>query len=72
MSIRSNVGGMAVSGEVIYHSADMYIELSEGCMMPDVRMMYRSCKSEKDYIGNTNHFVNMKGLVSEAGQARLI
>lgn len=72
MSIRSNLAGIAVSGEVTCHSADMYIQLYESCTNRGVQMMYRSCKSEKDYTGNTNNFVSMKDFVSEDGQARLI
>jgi hypothetical protein len=59
-SIRSNLGGIAVSGEVTLHSEDMYIQIYESCISPGLSILYRSCSSRKDYSGNRNHHVSIK------------
>jgi hypothetical protein len=61
--IRSNPGGVAVSGEVTLHSDDLYVQLSESCVgPPGLKLLYRSCGSRTDYCGNQNHFVAVRDL----------
>lgn len=71
-SIRSNMGGIAVSGEVTLHSEDLYVQLSESCMAPGIQMMYRSCDSSKDCCGHTNNFVQMSVFVEQNVQSRVL
>lgn len=59
--IRSNMGGMAVSGEVTLHADSLYVQLFESCR-PGVHVLYRSCKGRKDYSGGTNMLVSMQEL----------
>lgn len=55
--IRSCVGGMAVSGEIIFHSDTLYI------MFCDDKILYRHCNGRKDYCGGTNHYKGYKELL---------
>ena len=55
--IRSNLGGMAVSGEVTLHADHIYVQLHEsGVGHGGVRFMYRTCASRTDYCGGTNRY----------------
>jgi hypothetical protein len=53
--IRSNMGGVAVSGEVTLHGEHHYIQLSQSgsgiC-----QMLVRSCRGRKDYSGGPNEW----------------
>ena len=50
--VRSNKGGVAVLGEVTLHGEHIYLQLGGSIPMP--QLMYRSCKSRKDYSGGPN------------------
>ena len=58
--IRSNMGGIAVSGEVTLHAEDIYIQFSN-CSISD-SFMYRKCGGRKDYCGKGNHWMTYKDL----------
>lgn len=58
--IRSNMGGIAVSGEVTLHSESVYIQASQGCGM--TCLMIRSCKGRRDYTGGPNRFLPLSML----------
>lgn len=62
--IRSNIGGMAVSGEVTLHSDTLYVQLSESCMARGVSVLFRSCKHRGDYTGGQNFHTDMAHLAS--------
>lgn len=71
--LRSNAGGMAVSGEVTLHSDSLYVQLSESCVGPaGVSALYRDCKGRKDYTGGVNNFVQVSDLRGEDCQERFI
>ncbi len=70
--VRSNLGGVAVSGEVTLHSDDLYVQLAESCLRPGVSVMFRTCDSRKDYCGHQNHFVNMDQLRNKELQTRWV
>ena len=70
--VRSNQGGIAVSGEVTLHAEALYVQLSESAVSRGVSMLYRSCDSRKDYCGHQNHFASMSGLNEASAQKRLI
>ena len=63
--VRSNMGGIAVSGEITLHSDSLYVQLSESCMHRGGSLLYRSCKGRKDYTGGPNHFEKMADLKNE-------
>lgn len=48
--LRWNEGGIAVSGEATLHADNIYIQVSG----TDMGILYRSCKSRKDYTGGRN------------------
>jgi hypothetical protein len=56
--IRSNLGGIAVCGEVTLHSDNLYVQLSDN-MGAGARVLYRTCKSRRDYCGGMNHWMSI-------------
>lgn len=57
--IRSNKGGIAVSGEITLHTDSLYIQISESSMGRGTEILYRSCKGRKDYCGGSNNFLGV-------------
>lgn len=58
--IRSNQGGIAVSGEVTLHGERIYVQLAEWYSSPGgVSVLYRSCNGRKDYSGGRNNSMRM-------------
>ena len=55
--IHSNLGGVAVSGEVTLHGEHIYISFSEGDSF-----LYRSCNGRKDYTGWSNYWMEYDSL----------
>lgn len=71
--LRSNRGGMAVSGEVTLHSDDIYLQISESIVGgPGLQLMYRSCKSRQDYCGHQNNFARLADFDGTGKQARIL
>lgn len=70
--IRSNQGGVAVSGEVTLHAEHIYIQLSESCVSPGISVMYRTCAGRKDYTGGQNNFVSTQNLQLSDRQAAFV
>jgi len=60
--IRSNKGGIAVSGEVTLHAESLYVQLYESCIRPGISILYRPCKGRADYCGGNNHHTTMAAL----------
>ena len=59
--LRSNRGGMAVSGEVTLHSDHLYVQVSQpGCMGKGI--MFRTCQGRKDYSGGRNRWADANSL----------
>jgi hypothetical protein len=54
--LRSNQGGIAVSGEITLHSDTLYIQFSQSCLGPDWGFMWRTCEGRKDYSGGQNRW----------------
>lgn len=70
--LRSNMGGIAVSGEVTLHHDDIYVQVSKGSGGADRGVMVRTCEGRKDYSGGRNHFAPLSWLDSGDGKlARL-
>ena len=70
--LRSNMAGIACSGEITIHSADLYIQFDLGCMGPGHEVMFRSCKGREDYVGGRNHFASVAELIEPARLAERI
>lgn len=62
--LRSNKGGIAVSGEVTLHAEKLYVQISQSCMGRGHEILYRYCKGRKDYCGGHNHYLGIERLVA--------
>lgn len=69
--IRSNMGGIAVSGEITLHHEDLYIQASQSVMGSDKGLMIRTCEGRKDYGGGRNHFASLTKL-DDGNRAELV
>jgi hypothetical protein len=68
--VRSNKGGIAVSGEITLHTNTVYVQVSASfCGLPAV--MYRTVKSRKDYTGGHNRFTTFSDAFGGAENMRL-
>ncbi|NCC22563.1 MAG: hypothetical protein EOM26_08880 [Alphaproteobacteria bacterium] len=54
--VRSNCGGIAVSGEVTLHHERLYVQISQPCTGADSGILIRICQGRRDYTGGRNHF----------------
>jgi len=57
--VRSNVGGIAVSGEVTMHADHIYVQASQPATGHDTGIMYRTCQGRTDYYGGANNFASL-------------
>ncbi len=62
--VRSNMAGIAVSGEIILHSDEVYVQLSIGGMGPGREVMFRRVAGRKDYCGDRNHWGDIAELMA--------
>lgn len=60
--VRSNCGGIAVSGEVTLHHEQLYVQLSQPATGADSGILIRRCQGRKDYTGGINHFAPLSML----------
>jgi hypothetical protein len=61
--IRSNPGGVAVSGEVTLHTDHLYVQLSPSPYgHGEFDILYRRCRGRSDYSGERNHFLPLSAL----------
>jgi hypothetical protein len=57
--LRSNQGGIAVSGEIILHTDRLYVHVSQPATGHDTGVMFRTCEGRKDYCGGPNNFASL-------------
>lgn len=69
--IRSNAGGIAVSGEVTLHANNLYVQLGESLTGKGVTALFRHCDSRQDYTGGQNHFMAL-GSMLDGGYDRFV
>ena len=60
--LRSNQGGVAVSGEVTLHHSELYVQICQPATGWDSGILIRTCKGRKDYTGGRNHFAPLSWL----------
>jgi len=60
--IRTNPGGMAVSGDVHLHGERIYVALEQSCIR-GLGFYYRRCEGRKDYCGKVNRWVRWERLL---------
>jgi hypothetical protein len=54
--LRSNQGGIAVSGEITLHHEHVYVQVSQPATGADSGILIRTCDGRRDYTGGRNHF----------------
>lgn len=54
--IRSNRGGIAVSGEVTLHHDRAYVQVGQFGLSSGHGILIRTCEGRRDYTGGANHF----------------
>ena len=67
--VRSNKGGVAVSGEITLHHEEVYVQVSQPFGGADTGIMIRTCKGRRDYTGGQNHFAPLTLLDDTAALA---
>lgn len=63
--VRSNKGGIAVSGEVILHTDKLYIQLCDSFNGKGIRFLFRTCNGRKDYCGGQNNYASIDHFESD-------
>ena len=64
--LRSNLGGIAVSGEITLHHDDVYVQVCQPATGADSGILIRTCEGRRDYTGGRNHFAPLRLLDDEA------
>ncbi|GLT01029.1 hypothetical protein GCM10007897_24200 [Sphingobium jiangsuense] len=64
--LRSNRGGIAVSGEVTLHGTAIYVQLSLGLMGAGREVMFRKVSGRTDFVGERNHWASVHDLLQPA------
>ena len=70
--LRSNEGGIAVSGEVTLHADRLYVQVSQPATGSDTGILFRTCEGRRDYTGGRNNFASLDLLHRPGDLARLI
>jgi hypothetical protein len=68
--IRSNMGGIAVNGEITLHAPEFYLQL--GGTFCTGKFMWRTCNGMRDYCGDFNRFAANEALAHLAPLANTI
>jgi hypothetical protein len=58
--LRSNLGGIAVSGEITLHHDTVYIQVCQPASGADSGILIRTCQSRRDYTGGRNHLAPLR------------
>jgi hypothetical protein len=70
--LRSNQGGIAVSGEATLHANHVYVQASQSAMGHDYGILFRTCQGRNDYHGGPNNFASLDLLNRPEDLARRI
>jgi hypothetical protein len=60
--LRSNQGGIAVSGEISLHHERVYVQVCQPATRADTGILIRTCEGLRDYTGGRNHFAPLSML----------
>jgi hypothetical protein len=61
-NLSANKGGIAGSGDVILHTDNFYISISQNMLGNDHEIMMRKCDSRTDYTGGRNHWAPIQAI----------
>lgn len=71
--LRSNKGGIAVSGEVTLHHDHVYVQAQQSAFGGEggaaTGLLVRTCEGRKDYTGGRNHMMHLRELDDPAALA---
>jgi hypothetical protein len=70
--LRSNMAGIAVSGEITLHADHIYVQVSQPFGGFDSGILIRTCKSRKDYVGGPNNLASVDLLHQPERLARIV
>ncbi len=70
--LRSNSGGIAVSGEATLHADHVYVQACQPAAGHDTGLLFRTCQGRKDYYGGPNNFASLDLLNRPEDLARRI
>jgi hypothetical protein len=70
--LRSNAGGIAVSGEITLHADRLYVQVSQPATGSNTGILFRSCEGRRDYVGGRNNFASLDLLHRPRDLAALI
>ena len=70
--LRSNPGGIAVSGEATLHADHLYVQACQPATGHDSGILFRACRGRKDYYGGSNNFASLDLLNRPKDLARRI
>ena len=70
--LRSNAGGIAVSGEITLHHEKVYVQVCQPATGADSGILIRTCEGRRDYTGGRNHFAPLRLLDDEAALAAAV
>jgi hypothetical protein len=57
--LRSNYGGIAVSGEAVLHTDRLYVQVCQPATGHDSGILFRTCNGRDDYVGGSNNFTSL-------------
>ena len=57
--LRSNQGGIAVSGEITLQHEAVYVQVSQSAFARGMGVLIRTCRGRRDYTGGPNNFVSL-------------
>lgn len=63
--VRSCKGGPAVCGEVVLHTADVYVQLGVPCFGGGLQFLYRPVEGRDDYAGGANRWFAFERLAAD-------
>jgi hypothetical protein len=70
--LRSNEGGIAVSGEITLHADHLYVQAAQSFLGGAAGLMFRACNGRQDYCGDRNHYASLDLLHDPRALARKI
>ena len=70
--LRSNMAGIAVSGEITLHAERIYVQASQPFGAFDSGILIRICNGRRDYVGGPNNFASLDLLHEPVTLARIV
>jgi len=62
--VRSDKGGVAISGDITLHGEEVWVRLSLGYLGPNHEVAFRRVKGRKDHFGDRNRWASVNELLA--------